>query len=112
MKLGDIFNNKTIDRSHWVDWRGDTFVIEEKKPKAANRNRETLAQVYVYCVKEVERQGVSLDIANRFIRSLWIEESPPKRPKQLPRIIGEDGFLRHYALGIPLSVDLFHRIWR
>ncbi|MFZ0565553.1 MAG: hypothetical protein WAM28_05155 [Chlamydiales bacterium] len=109
MKLRDIFDQR---QKGWLVWNGETFVIEEKKPKIADSNRETLARVYDVCVKEIEERGLDFDKASRFVRSFWIEEVKPKRPKGLPRIVGEDGFLRFYALGLPLSTDLFRRIWK
>ena len=112
MNLSEIFENKQIEQTHWIIWANESFVIAEAKPKNEQQNRETLARIFIACVAQIQIQAVSFEQASRLVRSLWIEEAEQKRPKTLPRVIGEDGFLRMYALGIPVSVELFHRIWR
>ncbi len=109
MKLADIYEKG--GRGGWVLWKEGRFSVQATIPDLRRLNRETLARVYVSCVEEVKHQG-NWEEANRFVRALWIEECDPGRPKSLPRIIGEDGFMRMYALGEPLSVDLFHKIWK
>ena len=112
MKLEAIFDNKQIDRTHWIIWEGDTFVTSHTMPKKKQHNRETLARAYVACVDQVQKKvHATQNQASRIVRSLWIEEGDPKKPKTLPRIIGEDGFLRMYALGLPCTIDLLQRIW-
>lgn len=73
------------------------------------KNREALADFFVSCVEEV-RKRTSWEEASRFVRALWIEESHSIWPKSLPRIIGEDGFIRMYALGEPLTEEFCSRI--
>lgn len=109
MTLSDIYEKK--DRKGWLVCKDNCFVVQARKPNKSSENRETLASVYAHCVVAVT-QDATFEEVSRFVRSLWIEESVPLRVKHLPRIIGEDGFLRMFALGDPLSVDLFCRIWK
>jgi pimeloyl-ACP methyl ester carboxylesterase len=98
--------------SAWVSWENETFILKKKIPRGKRQNRETLAYLYRACMQALMRRGgLTYAQASRIVRSLWIEETPPKRPKSLPRIIGEDGFLRMYALGLPCPLTLFKRIW-
>ncbi len=98
-----------MDKQGWLLWKEDQLVTEAEKPIFRRDNRETLARVYLDFVRRVQKRAV-WEEASRFVRSLWIEECPPARPKTLPRIIGEDGFLRMYALGEPLPTDIYYRI--
>ncbi len=109
MKLADIYTDR--GRNGWILWKEGHFTVHMHIPDHRRENRETLARIYVACVEQVKHQG-TWEEASRFVRSLWIDECSPVKPKTLPRIVGEDGFLRMYALGEPLSVDLFHRIWK
>lgn len=112
MKIHDIFGNKKINSSSWIVWTGDAFDIQQHKPLDLLGNRETLARVYAALTFQIEEIGASPEQASKLVRALWIEESDAKRPKSLPRIIGEDGFLRMYALGSALQVDMFLRMWK
>ncbi len=112
MRIGEIFGNKKIDSHAWIVWTGEGFDVQKQKPTGRRANRETLARVYKALCYQIEELGTTADVASKLVRSLWIEESDPHRPKSLPRIIGEDGFLRMYALGAPLQVDLFLRMWK
>ena len=107
MKLAEIFEKG--ERKGWILWKEERFSVQSTVPQQRRDNRETLARVFVACVDEVK---TNWEEASRFVRSLWIEEGDPGWPKSLPRIIGEDVFVRMYALGEPLSADLFHRIWK
>ncbi len=106
MKLTDIYNDPKIKPSHWMFWEKGSYQTSLIKPKQAMANRETLAHLYLDCVKERADPQ-----ANPFLRYLWTQVVDPKPPLGIPRIIGEDGFLRMYAMGSPLKVGLFRRIW-
>lgn len=109
MKLAEIYAQ--AGRRGWICRQENHFTVESRLPQDPEANRETLAHVFAQCVAEVKHL-TTWEEASRFVRALWIEESDFKRPKVLPRIIGEDGFLRMYALGDPLSTDFFRKIWR
>lgn len=109
MRLQEIYDNTEIGGSQWLVWKEETFQTQTERPKEQIENRDVLAHVYDLCVKQV---NAPYDQASRYIRSLWIEEVKRRRSRSLPRIIAEDGFLWMYAMGRPLSVDLFRRIWR
>lgn len=109
MKIEEIV---TSQDTGWLSWEHGTFAVQKKAPRIKRQNRETLAQLYVACVYEVtDKTEASEEQASQIVRSLWIEETSPKRPKSIPRIIGEDGFLRMYALGMPCPLSLFKKIW-
>ncbi len=111
--IGLLFDHKEIHNRDWVIWDGEKYSTVSQKPIQRRENRETLARVFMSCTEQIEQlRSASFEQASRMVRSLWIEESEPRRPKSLPRIVGEDGFLRMYALGQPLSVELFRKIWR
>lgn len=112
MNLNEIFENKQINKSCWIIWDGETFQIAPEKPKQRRENRELLARVFQTSVEELEKSGISHDQASQMVRIFWIEEVPEQRSKSLPRIVGEDGFLRMYALGKPLNIGLFRQIWK
>lgn len=107
MKLAEIYEKRT--RKGWILWKEETFFIQTKAPHEESENRETLARVYVACMEQL--QG-TWEEASRIVRTLWSEACESKWPDSLPRIIGEDGFVRMYALGSPLSVELFQKIWK
>jgi pimeloyl-ACP methyl ester carboxylesterase len=110
MNIKDIVNQKKM--TGWLLWENGSFTVEEKIPKRKQKNRETLARLYAACIDEViARTGITEELASRLVRSLWIKEARAKRPKSLPRIIGEDGFLRMYALGASCPLSLFKSIW-
>ncbi|MCC5831802.1 MAG: alpha/beta fold hydrolase [Chlamydiales bacterium] len=109
MKLAEIYEK--AEQDEWILWKEGRFSLERAIPNQRRLNRETLARVYVACVDEIKHQG-NWEEASRYVRALWIEEGIPGRPKSLPRIIGEDPFVRMYAFGKPLPVALFHRIWK
>lgn len=113
MELKEIFALQTVDPSHWLQWGPEGFFVVSKKPKGDETNRETLARLYVACVEETRAQlKMEPDQANCYVRSIWIEEAWQKRSKHIPRILGEDGFLRLYLEGAPVSVALFKKVWR
>jgi pimeloyl-ACP methyl ester carboxylesterase len=107
MKLSEIYEIE--EREGWILWKEGSYSLQKKKPNQRRKNRETLARVFAACVDEINE---AWEKASRIVRSFWIEESEPGKPKRLPCIIGEDGFMRMYALGQPLSVGLFQRIWK
>lgn len=109
MELVEIYTNEEI--KGWLCWQETCFVIQKHPPSDRTENRETLSRVYTALVREVQKR-TSWEEASRFVRLLWITESDPSWPKSLPSIIGQDGFLRMFALGEPLSLDLFRRIWK
>lgn len=99
MKLDEIFASGRT--KGWLEWSGKGFAIHAKPSQDLLANRETLARFYVECRKVTPH-----------VRALFIEHGTAKHPKTLPRIVGEDPFLRMYALGEPLSLILFHEIWK
>ena len=108
--MQEIFNHTDMKNSDWLLWKGGIFMSVPIKP-LYRQNRETLARLYKACTVLLEEKGFTFVQASRIVRSVWIEEVDPKRPRSLPRILGEDGFLRMYALGVPCTVGLFRRIW-
>lgn len=112
MELRQIAELESLDETRWLQWGKEGFSISSQKPKHLENNRETLARLYVACVEETKRrQKITTDDANRFVRSIWIEEGWQKRSKNIPRIFGEDGFLHRYLEGVPVSLTLFKKIW-
>ncbi len=91
------------DQDKWLVWEQSTLILVDKPPRIRRQNRETLARVFA-ALTEYNRSET--------IRVIWKEEASNGFSKSLPRIIGEDGFLRMYALGRPLSIDLVKRIWQ
>lgn len=113
MNLEEIYYNKELPDLNWIIWENNSFKISINSNPNRRKNRETLAHVYSACVAaQIKTANLSFDEASKLIRAFWIEEITPKRPKSLPRIIGEDGFLRLYALGLPLSVGDIRRIFK
>jgi hypothetical protein len=110
MKLQELIEKQG---EGWVVWQQEDFFITEKMPRQKQVNRETLARLYAACINQVQQNSkATYEEASRIVRSLWIEESEQKPAKSLPRILGEDGFLRMYALGAPCSLTLLRRILR
>lgn len=113
MNIDEVVQLKDDLKPQWLLWENETFIVSPLRPKKKENNRETLARVFVACVDRVQKKRErSFDQASRLLRSLWIEEGEVARPLDLPGIVGEDSFLRMYALGLPCSLDLVHRIWK
>lgn len=111
MELKEIFN--TADPAHWLQWEEKGFVVSTSPSKHSEANRETLAQLYAACITKVQQlPDFDINEANIIVRSLWTKEAWKKCPKNFPCIFGDDGFLRMYVLGEPLSVALFRRLWQ
>jgi hypothetical protein len=111
MQLSDLTARK-IQQDAWIVWKQDAFDVEPYKPLNRRNNRETLARVYTAFVFQLEEKGIPKARASALVRALWIEETGPNRSRSLPRIVGEDGFLRMYSIGAPLYVEHFMRIWK
>lgn len=107
--LKSIFENQPKETGYLI-WDRGNFSISVKKP-SYEENREVLARLYQACTKELQARGIPFKQASRYVRSLWIEEADPKRPSSIPRVIGDDGFLKMYALGQPCPTALFLRLW-
>ena len=112
MKINDLSANKKISTDSWIVWAAEGFEVQAYKPIDRRHNRETLARIYAALTFQLEEMGATQERASRLVRALWIEESGPRRPRSLPRIVAEDGFLRMYALGAALRVELFLRMWK
>jgi hypothetical protein len=113
MNLEELVENKDSYSEQWIIWEQGTFIVLTDIPRKKRKNRETLARLFEACVHQIQKKSpISSEHASRIARSLWIEEANVKRPKTLPRVVAEDGFLRMYALGRPCSLDLIQRIWR
>lgn len=112
MNIADPFDDALPHSLLWISFKEDSFFVQKKRPKNFCQNRETLAHLYEVSIDAVEKKGLDRESANRYVRSLWIEQTPMVRDKNLPRVISDDGFLRMYALGAPLSLDLMRSIWR
>lgn len=79
-----------------------------KRPE--KKHREALAHFYSSCVSTLCKKGFGWTEANQSVRAIWNEECDLKASKSLPGIIGQDGFLRMYALDVPLSQEMADRI--
>jgi|GEM_PF-1935245 len=98
--------------TEWIVWKPDTFEVQKQRPRNRCANRDTLAKLYVDLSSQIQAKGIQEKEAAVRARILWSEESGLNRPKSLPRIINEDGFLKMYALGAPMSVDMWIHIFK
>jgi len=84
-------------------YQKQAFSLTPKEPSKPE-NRQTLQNLYLYCVQKVRKRGEH-ENANAIVRALWSEYLPKKKDKTLPQIIRNDGFLRMYAVGAVVTVD-------
>jgi len=108
MILDELFN-QLPNKSCWLLWERDCFVLVKHKPLDRAQNRETLARFYVACA---DKLGGPFEKASKLVRYFWIQECATKKRGTLPQIIRKDPFLRMYALGMGLSTSLFQKIWK
>jgi pimeloyl-ACP methyl ester carboxylesterase len=107
MDLSEIYHS-ALNAQEFLIWQNGTFEVAQKAQDREN-NRETLARVYASCLtlSKVENRNE----ASSLVRAIWNEMLLYEHHKALPHIICKDGFLRLFALGSPLPIALFRRIW-
>lgn len=92
----NIFENIPPD-AKWLLYENGKWIFCFKKPQEREKNRETLARFYT-------------SFKHPNLRILWTKKAKKIKRKNLPRIIGEDAFLRAYAEGKPLEIRLVKKI--
>lgn len=75
---------------HYLHWNGEGFILREK-PGSPRENRRTLAQLLRITGRKAWGKG--------------------EAPWDLPKILGDDGFLCRYAEGVSLTLKEFQPIW-
>lgn len=89
-----------------------TFYLERKAPRTSQARRLVLSHVFEAMLKQVKPSFKDISGASSFVRQMWREEIQEPPPWDLPAIISEDGFIRYYAEGRPLTFQVFKRIWK
>jgi len=91
----------------WLSFENGHFCLVDKKIKSERGRRRVLAFLYRECCALLREKNIDEGV----VRQIWNEEVHDKMPKDLPFVIGKEGFLRMYAQAESVSFLLFFRIW-